>query len=121
MKYIKKIFYPIIYVILFILISCFIITTLNYFDILGYKLTIYLKLILSIMAFIIGGFKIGVISNKKGWLEGIKFGLILIIIMSLLTLLFNDYKYRTVIFYTILLFSSIVGSMTGITKNKKLK
>lgn len=121
MNYLKKIFKPIVLTIAFIIIALFIITLLNYFNILGYKLTIYLKFIISIIAFFIGGIMIGYRSNKKGWLEGIKFSLIIILFMIIITLLLNEFEYKALIFYVILLISSVIGSMFGITKNKDTK
>lgn len=121
MNYLRKVFKPIVLTITFIVIAVFITTLLNYFNILNYKLTIYLKFITSIISFFIGGLMIGYKSKKKGWLEGIKFSLIIISFMIIITLLLNEFEYKSLIFYNILLISSIIGSMFGITKNKDTK
>lgn len=119
MNYLKKIFKPIVFTILFILISLLIITLLNYFNILGYKLTLYLKFILGIIAFVIGGFLIGVRTDKKGWLEGLRYSLIIIIPIIVINIIVRTFEYKCLIFYSILAISSIIGSMFGITKNKE--
>lgn len=119
MNYLKKVFKPIVFTILFILISLLIITLLNYFNILGYKLTIYLKFILGIIAFILGGFQIGIRSSKKGWLEGLRYSLIIIIPIIIISIIIRSFEYKCLIFYSILIISSVIGSMFGITKNKE--
>lgn len=116
MNYLKKIIKPILFTLIFVLVSIFIITLLNYFNILSYKITIYLKFILSIIAFLIGGFLIGIKSLKKGWLEGLKYSLIIIIPIIIFNLLYNSFEYKTIILYFIFIFSSVIGSMFGITK-----
>lgn len=119
MNYLKRILKPFITNILFIIISIFVITFLSYFNILGYKITIYLKLILSILAFIISGYMIGKTSNKNGWLEGLKYSFIIIIPVLIINLLLGTFKYKVLIFYAILSFCSIVGSMIGIARKKE--
>ena len=118
MNYLKKIYKPFFFLLSFIFISIFILTLLNYFNIIGFKLTIYLKFILSVIAFLIGGFKIGIKSTKKGWLEGIKFSLIILIIMSIFTVISSNFEFITLNYYSILMLSSVIGSMFGITKKR---
>ena len=64
---------------------------------------------------IISGFFLGKKSNKNGYLKGIIFGLITILLFFIISLIFkNEYKISTIIYYTILVVSSTVGSMFGI-------
>lgn len=116
MNYLKRIYKPFIFVVVFILISTFLVTLLNFFNILNYKLTIFAKFLMTIIAFFIGGFKIGKISKKQGWLEGIKFSMFLIIPMVIINLVLKSFEYKALIFYLILIISNIIGSMFGINK-----
>ncbi|HPF82950.1 MAG TPA: TIGR04086 family membrane protein [Bacilli bacterium] len=119
MNFLNKFYKSFTYIILFILISILVITILNYINILDYKFTIYLKFILTILAFFIGGYKIGIKSIKKGWLEGLKFSFIIILLMIILSVILKSFELKSLIFYTILISSSVIGSMTGITKSKE--
>jgi putative membrane protein (TIGR04086 family) len=98
-----------------------ILTVLHYFNLVGDKFVDISKLIISILSVIMGGYIIGRSSDKKGWLEGIKFGAILIVILTLLTLIFSiGFEMKTLVYYFILIFSATIGSMIGINiKGKK--
>lgn len=117
MKYLKSL----LYILISILISTILITTVNYFDILGNNIIKYLKLIVLVISILIGSIYIGRRSKSKGYLEGIKIGLITIFILILLNYLGFDNKISLdiIIYYLIILVSSILGSIIGI--NKKLK
>ena len=68
----------------------------------------------------IGGLYIGRRSNKNGYLEGLKIGLIMILFVYLFSYLAFGItpKLPTLVFYVIILISSILGSVICI--NKKL-
>lgn len=104
-----------------ILIFSFFINLLNYFNILSensYK--IFLVLLVSISMFI-SAFILGKNTQEKGYLEGIKLGLILIILMITISYLSSDIlpSIKSIIYYLILLLSSIIGSTFGINKKKE--
>ena len=119
MNYLKTVYKPILYTLSIIFISVFILTILSYFNILNYNLTTYTKFLISIISFILGGYKIGLISTKKGYIEGIKLSIILILIMIIISIIFNTFKYKSIIYYLILIISSSIGSMIGINKKNK--
>ena len=56
--------------------------------------------------------------NKKGYLEGIKFGLIMIVIILIFNLLIfkNEFNLISILYYLSLLFVSTIGSMIGIKR-----
>ena len=119
MNYLKNIYKPFSYLFLIIIGSTFFITILSYFNILNHNISVYLKFLTSIIGFFVGGFLIGKKSIKKGYIEGLKFSLIIIFIMILISIIFKSFKYKSLIYYLILIISSIIGSMIGINKKNK--
>ena len=119
MNYIKSIYKPLLYTFSIIFISCFIYTVFSYFNIISYNLGLYIKLLISVIAFFIGGFIIGKNSIKKGYIEGIKLSLILIVIMIIISIIFKVFKYKSIIYYLVLILSCVIGSMIGINKKNK--
>ena len=118
MKYLKNLGISFMYIIGFTLILTFIITLLSYFNIISDKAASIVKIIIPIISMLIGGFYIGKRSNKKGFLEGSKSGIIFSIIIIVFNYLAFDYsfKFKYLLFYLILIISSILGSMIGINK-----
>ena len=121
MKYLKKLVFSFLYIIGSLLVITFIITIFNYFNIINDKVISIFNILIPIISLFIGGFYIGKKSNNKGYLEGLKLG----IIFSILLLIFNflglsnSFKLKNLLFYLIIISSSIMGSMIGINTNKK--
>lgn len=107
------------YIGIYILILTFILTILHYFNIINESILDISKLLIISISIIIGGYKVGKNSFKKGWLEGIKLALIIIFIFLILSWIFKfGFNWRTIIYYTIILISSMFGGMIGINKRK---
>ena len=121
MKYLKKLGFSFLYIIGTILISTFIITLLNYFNIISDKVISIFKILIPVISLFIGGFYIGKRSNNKGYLEGLKLGLIFSIFLLIFNFLAfsNSFKLKYLLFYLIIIISSILGSMIGINKRKR--
>ena len=113
-KYLKSILFIFISILLFTVL----IGTLSYFNILGNGTIKVFELIAIIISMFIGGIYLGKNSNKKGYLEGLKIGLFMIIFLFCLKLFgFNEsFSLLSLIFYIIILISSILGSVIGINK-----
>lgn len=120
MEYLKNIGKSLLYIISIIIISTFLITILNYFNIIGTKTMAVLKILIILIAMFIGGYLIGKSSKQKGWLEGIKLSGIVIIILVLFKYLGLQDKFsiNNLIYYLILIISCTLGSMIGISKKK---
>lgn len=106
------------YIFIGMLVTTIIITILNYFNILnGMSLKVVL-IITIILSLFVGGYLTGRKANKRGYLEGIKFGSIMIAIILLLNLLIfkNEFALINILYYFSLLFSSTLGGMIGITR-----
>lgn len=121
MKYLKNLGMSFLYIIGSILILTFITTLFSYFNIMSDKVTSIIKIIIPIISMFIGGFYIGKRSLKKGFLEGLKLGSIFSIILIIFNYLAldNSFKFKYLLFYIILIISSILGSMIGINKKKQ--
>lgn len=121
MKYLKKLGLAYLYTIGSLIIITFVTTIFNYFNIISDNIISIFKILIPIISLFIGGFYIGKKSNNKGYLEGLKFGLI----FSMFLLVFNflalsiSFKFKYLLFYLIIIISSILGSMIGININKK--
>ena len=94
MKYLKKLGISLLYIIFSILILTFIITMFSYFNLINDKITSIIKIFIPIISFIMGGFYIGKNSSKKGFLEGIKLGLIFSCIITIFNYLAFDYSFK---------------------------
>ena len=93
---------------------------LYYFNIISNKSLSILNTILIILSMFIGGLYIGNKTNKRGYLEGIKIGLIAIVLLFIISYLAFDkgLSIKTLVYYFILIVSSTSGSMIGINKKK---
>lgn len=120
MKYLKNLGMSFLYIIGTILSLTFIITILSYFNLMSDKTISIFKIIIPIISLLIGSFYIGKRSIKKGFLEGLKLGFIFSIILIIFNYLAFDnlFKIKYLLFYLILIITSILGSMIGINRRK---
>ena len=112
MSYIKGIIFNLIE--LFILL--FLITILYYFNIINENTYSILKLIILLFSIFINSFILGKNTKKKSYIEGIIYGVILVSILLLLTIILSKIKIKLLIFYPLILITSILGSMIGKVK-----
>ena len=120
MNHLKKIIMSLFFAFISIIILTFLFTVLNYFDIIENRFMNISKIIIPLFSLGVGGFILGKNSVKNGWLEGIKLGLIVILLIIIGNLVFKQsLNLKDLIFYLLLLFSSIFGSMFGINIKKE--
>lgn len=119
MNYIKNISISFLYIIGVTIVLTFIMTLLNYFNIITGSVLTITKIIITFIAIFIGGFIIGKKSKTKGWLEGIKIGIIILIILSIINFLILkvNFEFRIILYDIIILFSCTFGSIIGINLN----
>lgn len=119
MNYIKNISISFLYIIGVTIVLTFIMTLLNYFNIITGSVLTITKIIITFIAIFIGGFIIGKKSKTKGWLEGIKLGIIIIIILSIINFLILrvNFEFKIILYDIIILFSCTFGSIIGINLN----
>ena len=119
MNYLKKLGKALLTTFLSLLIGIIIITMLNYFNIIGINISNISKILIIVISIFLGGFTLGKLSIKKGYLEGLKYGFIITIMFFLLNLIITkNIKIRLIILYIIINITSILGSMFGILNNK---
>lgn len=123
MNYLKKIGKGYIYTFSILIILTFIFSCLYYINFIGNKVLTVIKIIIPIISLFIGAKIVGKQSTKKGWLEGIKYGAIFILFLLLFNYLAlrNNLEVKSIIYYLILLASSIFGGMLGINVDKEKK
>lgn len=120
MKYLKKILKAFLFTIGSILILTFIFTVLNYFGIINNKIMMVFKIIIPIFSLALGGFILGKAANKRGYLEGLKLGFIITLLILIGNLIFKEHLVlKDFIFYLSLIISSMFGSMFGINRQKE--
>lgn len=99
----------------FALIYFVIMSLLAYTGILKLSTVNILNLIVFSVVTLMIGIGIGKKTSKKGYLEGLKYGGIFVLIMLLLNLIFyREFSLYTFLYYVILLASPTIGSMIGI-------
>ena len=119
MNYLKKLGKAFLTTFITLKIGIVIITLLNYFNIIGINITNISKIIILGLSIFIGSFSLGKMALKKGYLEGLKFGLLITFILFFLNLIITkNIKIRLIILYIIINITSILGSMFGILKSK---
>lgn len=118
MDNIKNYLIAIGYFLLVVAVFAIILTIFNYYDIVTNKLFKVIKVLIPSLALFIGGYKVGNNANKKGYIEGIKLSLIVIVILFMFSYLgFNaSFSISLILYYIILIISSMLGAMIGINK-----
>lgn len=118
MDNIKNYLIAIGYFLLVVAVFAIILTIFNYYDIVTNKLFKVIKALIPSFALFIGGYKVGNNANKKGYIEGIKLSLIIIVLLFIFSYLgFNtSFSISLILYYIILIISSMLGAMIGINK-----
>lgn len=90
MEYIKKLGISFIFSLSFLIGLTFIFSSLYYINFIGNGLFKFIKILIPIISIFIGSFIIGKKSNSKGWLEGLKFGSMIILLLFLISIIFLE-------------------------------
>lgn len=104
-------------------ILSFVLTILNYFNIVTGTFFTIMKLFIPFVSLWIAGVLFGKESKAKGWLEGLKLGLLYIFIFTILQfLLFQEpFQVDHLLYDGILVIITIFGSMIGINMKASQK
>ena len=110
LKYLKSMIVPLGIVLVLPLL-------LGIINLLGVQTNKVVILIIMAIGTFISGFYVGRNSLKKGYLQGALLGTILSLILFLFSLLFkNTYTASSLIYYIIIVISSMIGASLGIQK-----
>ncbi len=98
-----------------------VVTLLYHHDIVNATIVNWSKILLPLIVAFIGGWVVGKRAPKKGYLEGIISGIILVFLFFLFSFLAScdSIKLRTIIYYIILIATSMFASMIGINRKKE--
>ena len=120
MFYLKKLTKSLGISLAFLLLITLLITIFNYIGIIGLKIVTSFSYITPFISIFIGSILLGKTSNNKGWLEGIKYGLICIVIFFIFNYLAFDsgVNISNTFLYIITLIASVLGGMVGINLKK---
>ena len=112
----KKTFKALLIILILLLISISLINILYYFDVIDNNIIRYFKMLLSIITFFIGGLYMGKNSPSKGYINGLRLSVIIILIMLVMGIIFKNIDIPRIIYYLIIIFCITFGSMLGINK-----
>ena len=121
MKTIKKYGKTIGLFTIIILLLSFIFSLFNLGGLMSFNTTSILFIILMIILFLIIGYQFGKNADKKGYIEGLKIGFSLILVLIFINIIFynSNFSLERIIYYIVLILSSIMGSMLGINRKEK--
>lgn len=98
--------------------SIIILTIFNYFNILSSNIIKIIELFIPLISIFIGSYKIGKLSNKKGYIEGLKYSGVWIIIFLIFNLITNNISIIGIVYLLLLIIISVLGSILGINRKK---
>lgn len=119
MNYLKKLSISIGISFISILSLTLLLTILNYSSFISNSIMSIFEILIPIISILIGSIYLGKRTEKKGYIEGLKLGIIFILILFILNIIISDFKTKYILFYIILITSSILGSMIGINKKSQ--
>lgn len=114
MNYLKNILYTLIT----ILIGTLIITILNYFNVLSGPTLKIISLIIPLIGVSLSSFLLGRKTTQKGYIEGLKYGMIWLLVLLTVNLTTKNFYITSIIYYIILLLLSILSGIIGINNKK---
>ncbi len=115
----KKYLIAIGYTLISFILLIFILNLFNYFDVLSGMTLKIIKMIIPVISMLIGSIYLGKNSIKKGYLEGLKLGVIISLVFFIFSFLGLDksLSFSRIIYYAIVVISSMLGAMIGISQN----
>lgn len=89
------------------------------FNLFGVGINKIVLIIISALIMLVSGFMIGKKSLKKGFVSGLILGVSFILFLTIIGLFFKlEWNIGRVVYYVILIMSSMLGSIIGINKKK---
>ena len=107
-----------------ILILSFIINIFNYYDLIPKSIYKTILILVTALSILIGSYLLGKKTEKKGYIEGLKYSVLIIALFYIIAFLAFDktITISSLLYYLIIVTTSGIGAMIGINKkDKKLK
>ena len=113
--FIKKYVIPFLYSFFIIFVFSFIFSILYYFNIIGDKVNDVLLWITGVISIFVGSLKFSKGLRFKGLINGAIYYLVFLIISIILSLVIfkSDFDIKNIIYYVVLLLSSVLGGIIG--------
>lgn len=121
MNYLKNVGISLIYSVVSLTVLTFLLTFFNYFDIIDGGFFTFFLIFNFIFSIFLGSFLLGRNFSNNGWFEGLKYGFIILLFVSVLDYFLFSFKFgfKFLVFSIIILFSSVLGGMIGVNFKKK--
>ena len=101
----------------FILILVFFLNILNYFDVLSNSIYKGFLVLFSMFSVVVGSYILGTKTDNKGYLNGLVYGLVIVILFIIISLFDgHDLNLSSFIYYLIIVITSTIGGSVGINK-----
>ena len=96
-------------------------TALNFFNVITTNTMGIFKMIIPVIALLISGIYLGSKAKNKGWKEGLKLSVFIILLLLFFHLVWMNETFgmKNILYFAILLISGMVGSMVGINIKRK--
>lgn len=120
MSFLKNCGFGCLYSFISIFLLTFVLTFFSYIDFVNSGWFIFFMIFNLVFSIFLGGFVVGKGSRCKGFLEGIKFGVIALLIISLINFMGfqSSFDMKFVMFSFIIIVSAMLGGMVGICFKK---
>ena len=114
----KKYLKSSIYTLAIIVVSTFIITILNYINIINGTVLGIIHYIIPIIRVVIGAFMLGKTSSRKGYIEGLKYAGLWSVIFLIVNVFIKELNVSSIIFFVILILLGVLSSILGINRKR---
>lgn len=123
MNYLKNLGISFLYSIISLLVLIFLLTFLNYINFIDGGFFIFFMIFDIVFSVFWGAFVLSRNCSDKGWFEGLKFGFVFLLFITLLNYFGFDFHFnlKYIVFSIIILVSSVLGGMVGINFKKEKK
>lgn len=115
----KKLFLAMGKFFIILLISTLLLTIIHYFNWLKPEIIGIIKFLIPIISIFIASFWLGRECEKKGYLEGLKLGVVIVFVFWVIVFLLDKVSMNSFVYYLILILTSILSSMVGINRKSK--
>jgi putative membrane protein (TIGR04086 family) len=115
LKYLKHLGY----IVGSVVIGIMFFTIFNYFGIINNSIMRIIKIVLVVISTFISAYLLGKVSKSKGYIEGLKLGLLVILLLVIMNLIFSSFSLSKILYFLLILFTAILGSMIGINRKKE--